>query len=91
MMLTLIWQGREIAVTYIPNWCAGIAQHLELRATRPLPVTETGYRSRFLPAADAMSRDELEQFVHDWLDAAAQDKDWLAAEERSRQGDLFDL
>lgn len=91
MLITIIWQGREIQITYIPNWCASIAQHLELRSIRPLPVTETGYRSHFLPAGEEMSQEALQQFVRDWLDAAAQDKDWQAREERSRQGDLFDL
>lgn len=91
MLITIIWQGREIEVTYIPNWCAGITQHLELRSTRALPVTETGYRSHFLPAGEEMTKDALAQFVRDWLDTVAQDKDWQAREERNRQGDLFDL
>lgn len=91
MHFKLIWQGREVDVTYIPNWLKGSVQHLELRAIRPLPVTETGYRSRFLTMDEPMTRIELEAFVQSWLDMAAQDKDWQAREERDRQGDLFDL
>lgn len=87
----VIWQGRMIEVSYDPDWLGGTAQHLELRSIRPLPVTETGYRSRFLTTDLVMSAKELEAFVKAWLDDAADDKDWRKREERDRQGELFDL
>ncbi|WP_420860331.1 hypothetical protein [Algirhabdus cladophorae] len=85
------WQGRMIEVSYDPDWLGGTAQHIELRCSRPLPVTQTGYRSRFLTTKRVMRAGQLEVFIKAWLDDAADDKNWREREERDRQGELFDL
>ena len=87
----IIWQGREVEVSYDPDWLSGTAQHLELRSIRPLPVTQTGYRSRFLTTDQVMDASQVKVFVKAWLDDAADDKNWRKREERDRQGELFDL
>ncbi|MEJ8563295.1 hypothetical protein QTO30_20130 [Yoonia sp. GPGPB17] len=87
----IIWHGRIVEVSYDPNWLDGMAQHLELRSTRPLPVTQTGYRSRFLQTETVLEEDQIEVFVKAWLDDAADNNDWQKREERDRQGELFDL
>jgi hypothetical protein len=87
----IIWPGRKVEISFDPNWLGGTAQHLELRSDQALPVTETGYRSRFLPSDTIAKASDLLTFVHAWLDTASQDKGWKAKEERDRQGDLFDL
>ena len=87
----IIWQGGEIEISFTANWLGGLAHHLELRCDRVLPVTQTGYRSRFLSADLSLTMDEVEETVLEWLDGAAQDKAWRRADEIERQGDLFDL
>ena len=86
----ILWRGIAIDITLTVNWLDGTAHHLELRADRPLPVTETGYRSHFLNAAEEVDIDWARAFVTTWLDEAAVGDDWRKAEERRRQGDFFD-
>ena len=95
---TLTWQGREIAVDYCPSWSAVMEEvqgyalaHLEVESAHraPLPFTETGYRSRFLPAFEVDSEGGPLPYVRRWLDWAAQDPDWQRAEREGKQMSLF--
>lgn len=69
----------------------GDFDHLELRAERGqiIPVTETGYKSHFLPAGMVGEHGGPDAFVRAWLDHAAQSKDWKARKEAARQMSLF--
>lgn len=88
---TIAWNGITIQLRLTRNWMNGMAHHLELRASEPLPVTETGYRSHFFGASDDADLDEVITFVLNWLDDAAEHRSWQDFQERYRQGDLFDL
>jgi len=65
--------------------------HVEFRASEPTPVTETGYRSQFLPHDPDVDLDDMKAQVIAWLDEKSTDKDWLDYQQSLRQGDLFDL
>lgn len=50
------WQGIAINVTYCPDYSKAMREiqgyalaHIEVRAATRLPITETGYRSIWLP------------------------------------------
>ncbi len=86
----ILWRGIAIDITLTINWLGGTAHHLELRADRPLPVTETGYGSHFLSADEEIDIEWAKGFVIPWLNEAADGKSWRKAEERRRQGDFFD-
>lgn len=73
----LEWQGRKLEITYQPHSFAGCA-HLQIRVKhcRPLPITETGYRSHFAKAADVAELGGPVAYVEAWLNAMAQTKAW---------------
>jgi hypothetical protein len=54
-----------------------------------LPVTETGYRSAFIAGSVITLEGGLVAFVRDWLDEAANDPAWKAAQDAARQLALF--
>lgn len=85
----LVWEQRVIAVSYQSNWLNLGHWHIELRCTEPLPVTETGYRSRFVPQEALANEAEIMGFVQAWLDHAAKSKEWQAYLIDSRQFKLF--
>ncbi len=88
-----IWQGIEVEVNYNPEWYAPFA-HLEIKSINPehapLPITETGYLSRFHQQGiiEAHEGGVLGQ-VTAWLDEEAEKSEWKAHIEASRQGSLF--
>ena len=79
------WQGRKIQISYQPRSFAGTA-HLQIRArhARPLPITDTGYRSHFISPADVEHLGGPVAYVTAWLDTMAQTKAW----KRTAQGGL---
>lgn len=93
------WNGTTVEVSYDPHWLGMPAiygepvAHLELRSLEPedaaLPVTETGYRSHFLPASEVLDHGGPIAFARTWLDEAAQSKAWIERQERSRQLSFF--
>lgn len=42
------WQNIDIQITHKPR-CYQIVSHIEVRSNEVLPITNTGYRSIFLP------------------------------------------
>ena len=84
------WAGIDIEVRFTKNWLCGSTHHIELRANEPLSVTATGYRSHFVPSDVDLNMDLILAFVIDWLDEAAEKREWLDHLDRKRQGDLFD-
>ena len=93
----LNWRGISIIVVYTPDFHATPTDtyhhcHLEVMSERPrvpLPITETGYRSVFLPGGAVEHAGGPERYATLWLDHAAQSKTWKATERDLRQGSLF--
>lgn len=86
----LIWNGIKIMVTHTPNRF-GDTDHIELNVEdrQRIPLTETGYRSHFCHESVIEPYGSALAFVHAWLDAEAQSREWLAYVEASRQLSLF--
>ena len=90
------WQGTLIEISYEPNWMpragSGVA-HLQVQRIEPmgaaLPISATGYRSRFLPPGDVTDAGGPVEFTRAWLDDAANDCGWKRAIENARQLSFF--
>ena len=89
MSLSFEWEGITIAVSHKTNWLNSDFDQIELRADQMLPVTQTGYRSHFIPTVELTLFDSLEDFVRQWLDEAAMSPDWQKHIDDSRQISLF--
>jgi len=78
---TIIWRGIAVEITFTPEKF-GMVDHIELRAAdkTPLPVTETGYRSKFLPLGHVAAHGGAVAFVTSWLDHEAARIDWKGAQ-----------
>ncbi len=94
------WQGITVAVSYEPDWLGMSAEfpdmahaHLEIEAVAPerapLPVTDTGYRSHFLPHSTVEQAGGPVAYARAWLDHAAKAPAWRKRQEESRQLCLF--
>ncbi len=87
------WQGVTLEVHFKPClWQS--TSHLEIRCIAPeraaLPITETGYKSLFLPIGSLPDdEDELRAHILDWLDRAARSAAWISALASAAQGELF--
>lgn len=88
---SLTWNGRGLTITHEPDWLPGFRDHLEIRSDDgdPLPITETGYRSHFLPSAELAHAGGPVAFVRAWLDRAATSPSRQRAEEARKQFALF--
>lgn len=87
---TIIWEGIEIEISYAAKSILARA-HLELRTKdkRPIPVTETGYRSEFLHPGDVEEQGGPDAYTIAWLDHFARSKEWQAFVMKDRQLSLF--
>jgi len=89
------WEGSALSVRWCPAWLArseGYAiAHLEIIADNRavLPVTETGYRSHFVPREAVEALGGPVAYVRAWLDHEAQSSAWKAHRAASRQLSLF--
>jgi len=91
---TLDWRGLLIEISYEAHWLSGgTIAHLQLRTLEPmrapLPVTETGYRSHFLPQGIVEDMGGPTAYVLAWLEHEAARKGWAAVEAAARQYTLF--
>jgi hypothetical protein len=86
----LDWRGKKIEVAYDPRSFAGYA-HLQIRSKhgKPLPITETGYRSHFADPADVEHFGGPAAYVEAWLNSMAETKAWKRAERDGVQLALF--
>lgn len=96
--IKLTWNNIAIDVTYNNDWSKAHCEimghaigHLEIRSKDKirLPITETGYRSHFTAASNIEDNGGLESYVREWLDAAAQSKEWKRYVKDSKQLSLF--
>ncbi len=96
---TFIWQSYEIEVRYNPDPFNLVSRHQEAMAhvvirtlddkKAPLPITETGYKSHFVPKGNIDEYGSAVEFVRNWLDYEAQSEAWRIVQENARQLSLF--
>jgi hypothetical protein len=84
------WRGIAIQVDFEACRWSGPFDHVEVRSIdrSPLPITETGYRSAFIPSGE-FTLDTYVGAVLAWLDEDARSEKWRVAEQQSRQLSLF--
>ncbi|MCD1628090.1 hypothetical protein K7H22_19025 [Seohaeicola saemankumensis] len=87
----IVWRDISIEITFHKCGWKSDFDHIELRVEegRIIPVTETGYRSHFLPAGIVDEYGGHEALVRAWLDHGAENSDWNRHEAASRQMTLF--
>lgn len=82
-----------VRITHARDYLSSGNDHLEIESLKPkkapLPITETGYRSHFLPPLELMNAGGPVTFVTAWLDTEAKGKGWSKAVNTKSQGDLF--
>jgi hypothetical protein len=66
----LDWKGQGITIRWCPEWLGGDTAHLEIVTTdrRPHPISETGYRSHFVPRGQVEAAGGPVAFVAAWLE-----------------------
>lgn len=83
----------RLRITHSRDYLRSGSDHVEIESIRPkrapLPITETGYRSHFLPALELMNAGGPVTFVTAWLTQEARGKAWSKRETERAQGDLF--
>lgn len=95
------WNGMEIEIGFCRNWSDAFAEiygfnmsHFEIKTRSPeratLPITETGYRSIFIPEPEFAEFLSPTAYIIALLDHAAQSPDWQSTREKARQYTLFD-
>ena len=74
---TITWHGIQIAITFTPEKF-GMTEHIELHSESriALPVTETGYRSHFIPMGTVAQEGGPVAYVTAWLDHEAERTGW---------------
>lgn len=82
------WQGLSLSVTFDSDWSGlGYVAHLEVVTVKPdrapNPISETGYKSHFLPVNEIENAQELRQYVLAWLEHAAKSGRWQASAQLS--------
>ncbi len=83
----------RIGITHAREYLSSGSDHLEIESIKPkrapLPITETGYRSHFIPALDLINAGGPVTFVTAWIAQEAKGKAWTKAAAIKAQGDLF--
>ena len=94
----LDWQGIAIEISFTADWSNAFREvygysltHTEIRAENKqrLPITETGYKSAFLPTSTIEEQGGPLGYVEAWLNAEADSQEWTNYCEEQRQGSLF--
>jgi hypothetical protein len=87
---TIDWRGILIQVTFTEY---RDIDHLEILTLEPeggaIPITETGYKSHFLPCGIVQNHGGPLDYVMEWLEAAATERSWIDANETAKQLCLF--
>ncbi|MEP1932150.1 MAG: hypothetical protein ABJO52_20970 [Nisaea sp.] len=87
---TIVWRGIEIEVRHMRGWVSGM-DHIEVHSQdrEPLPITETGYKSLFIPSADSDITSAPADHVLAWLEHAANSDEWKSTAAERAQLSLF--
>ncbi|MFP7673716.1 hypothetical protein ACG74X_10230 [Marivita sp. S0852] len=77
----ITWRSIGLEITFTPEKF-GMTDHIELRTEgrHPLPVTETGYRSHFMPSGTVEAHGGAVAFVTSWLEHEAKRTRWSGAQ-----------
>jgi hypothetical protein len=67
----LDWKGQDITIRWCPEWLGGDTAHLEIitEDRRPHPISETGYRSHFIPRQRVEEAGGPVAYVTLWLES----------------------
>lgn len=87
----ITWRNRRVIIRYDPNHFDHTA-HIEIQAEdkRPLPITETGYKSHFfIHDGTYPAFGEIQQEALNLLEKDASSDAWQAYEIKTNQLDLF--
>lgn len=78
---TITWRGIQVEITFTPEKF-GVIEHIELHSENKLalPVTETGYRSHFIPIGSVEQEGGPVAYVTVWLDFEAERTRWSGAQ-----------
>lgn len=87
----IAWDGITVEITYHKRRWKSDFDHIEILAEdrQVLPVTETGYRSHFLPEGIVEDYGGPEDFVRAWLDHEATSPEWQRRRDAAKQMSLF--
>lgn len=93
----MVWRGIPVTVKFERHAFGDVdsryrTSHLQVECTdagRVLPITETGYRSHFLPPEAVDELGGPIAYVSQWLDVAAQSRKWREIERSQQQMSLF--
>lgn len=85
------WRGVSISIAFHEHRFHDDFDHLEVRVIGEglIPITDTGYRSHFLPAGIVAEFGGPAAYVTAWLDHEAQSSAWKEREAAARQLTLF--
>ncbi len=87
-------EPRRLELTHTRDYLHEGSDHLEIRSIKPgrapHPLSETGYHSHFMDAAELKAAGGAVKFVTGWLDREARSKVFIQAEQKRLQGSLFD-
>lgn len=82
-----------IRITHARDYLSQGTDHIEVESIKPkkapLPITETGYRSHFIPPLELINAGGPVTFVTAWIEQEAKGKVWTKAATAKAQGDLF--
>lgn len=94
--LNIPWQGIPIRITYEPDYSEAVKKihgyqlaHITVSAKTALPITETGFRSIFMPDEAVQEAGGAVACVFAALDEAAKSKEWQAHVKERQQLKLF--
>jgi len=77
--LDISWNNIAITIAYDPDYFPSCSTgHIEVRCERPLPITETGYKSLFINRSDIADVRIAAAFIIQALDQSAAQKNWQA-------------
>lgn len=73
----ITWRGIRIEIIFTPKQF-GIVEHIELHSENrsALPVTETGYRSHFIPIGTVVHEGGPVAYVTAWLEFEVERTRW---------------
>jgi hypothetical protein len=83
----------KLRISHARDYLSQGSDHVEIESIAPkrapLPITETGYRSHFMPALELINAGGPVTFVKAWLAREALGKDWRQRSITRQQSDLF--
>lgn len=96
MQYQTTWHNIPIQIDYNPDYSKAYRDiygyplaHIEVRADRALPITETGYKSIFLAEPLVSDYGTVTAYVTAMLDEAGQSPKWKQVEAAQNQLNLF--